>query len=250
MRLPVTLAEQQREFLAAVSAAEPRALPGIRAGRATPSDRLEAYRRNVAANWRGALADTYPVVARLVGPAFFSEAAARYTEVHPSTSGDLHRFGAQFATFLAGYPHAGSVEYLADVARVEWAVHRAQFAANAAPFDLASLARVPADEHERLRFRLHPAVGLIASPHPVLAIWEANQPDRDGTPDPEEGPDFLIVTRDGIEREDEPAWRFLDALANGETLGEAAECFEANPTRLAPALREFVADGVITGFTR
>ena len=143
---------------------------------------MEIYRGNVLANRRGTLRATYPVVCRLVGDAFFDEAAARYAGHAPSRSGDLHEYGDAFANFLEGYAHARSLPYLADVARLEWACHECYHAADAGAFDFAALARVPAERHAGLRFLLHPSTRLLRSSHPVAAIMEANQPDRDGTP--------------------------------------------------------------------
>lgn len=247
MRSPPGLASLQREFLAALSAREARIPAGLRGGR------FEAYRRNAAANWRAALADAYPVVERLVGPAFFGESAARYSEAHPSRSGDLHRFGAEFPGFIERYAPARELAYLGDVARLEWARHLACFAAEPPPFDFEALARVAPDAHGELHLHLHPAAALLRSPHAVVAIWEANQPERDGTPDRSEGPDFVLVSRKHLEVRiaciDAGAWGFLAAIQAGETLAASARHFgDGLEERLAPALQEFVACGVIAGF--
>src|SRR5690349_19822275 len=77
-----SLAETQRRFL--------RDLYGAQA----LDPRAAVYRRNVLANLHDALAAAYPVVRRLVGEAFFREAARQFTQAHPSTSGDLHAFGS------------------------------------------------------------------------------------------------------------------------------------------------------------
>src|SRR5262249_36772420 len=106
------LAGFQHEFLEAICSDAPL------------DDRLSVYRRNVLANQHDALAATYPVVRRLVGDAFFRESATRYALAHPSDSGDLHRFGAHLAAFLAAYAPARELSYLPDVARLEWAVAR------------------------------------------------------------------------------------------------------------------------------
>src|SRR5205085_2247436 len=123
-----------------------------------------------------ALSATYPVVRRLVGAAFFDEAARRHALAVPSTSGDLSRYGVGFAAFLEAYEPARELRYLPDVARLEWALHECDQAADAAGLDLATLAGVAPGEEGRVRLALHPAVRLVASEYPVLSIWEANQP--------------------------------------------------------------------------
>ena len=126
------LARLQADFLdAVVDPANAGRAPALRAGRIGSAERLAVYRHNLHSNWRAALADTHPVVERLVGPAFFGEAARRYAIAHPSASGDLNRFGAGFARFLGAYEHARDLPYLADVARLEWAWHECFHAADA-----------------------------------------------------------------------------------------------------------------------
>jgi hypothetical protein len=249
------LAELQAGFLAAaIDPAKLDRAPAIRAGALAPAERLAIYRRNLHANWRAALADTYPVVARLVGDAFFTEAARRYALAHPSTSGDLHRFGAAFADFAGAYPHARDLPYLRDVARLEWAWHEAFHAAEAPPIDLAALARVPQDRHGDIRFTLHPATRLVDSGHPILAIWEANQDGRDGTPERFEGADTVIVHRPALDVQvgllERVDWRFLRALELGDPLEAAAQrAGYEDAAELGLSLQRFIAARVIAAFT-
>jgi hypothetical protein len=237
------LGRLQREFLAEVFGEDVAARPG-----------LAAYRRNVLANLHGALASTYPVVRRLVGDAFFREAAKRFARAHPSTSGDLNLYGSRFAAFLAAYPFARELPYLPDVARLEWACHESFHAAEAPCLDAAALAGVPPQLQGEIRFRIHPAVRLVASPHPVVSIWEANQPERDGTPEAE-GAEHVIVRREGLtvrlDRASQPEWRLVEALSRGDTLEAALDAAAPDGAAdfLAPLLARLAADNVICGFS-
>jgi hypothetical protein len=235
------LASAQRDFLAAVlSPDEPES-----AGLAT-------YRRNVLGARRAALASAHPVTLRLVGEAFFDEAARRYALATPSESGDLHGYGAGFAGFLAAYPHARGLPYLADVARLEWAVHESSFAADGAALDYAALASVPPESLAALRPLLHPASRLVRSEHAILAIWEANQPGRDGEPDRAQGPDRVLVRREGTGVRpiavDEPQWALLEAFAAGASLGDACAALADPQAELAPALARIATLGALGGF--
>src|SRR5437899_8989323 len=60
-------------------------------------DRLALYRGNVQVNARKALANAYPICARLVGDEFFDGLAFEYAAREPSTSGDLNEYGAGFS---------------------------------------------------------------------------------------------------------------------------------------------------------
>ena len=238
-----TLAQLQADFLAAaVDAGEIARAPALRAGRIGSGERLAIYRRNLHANWRSALADTHPVVERLVGPAFFGEAARRYALAHPSASGDLHRFGAGFAAFLGAYEHAKDLPYLAFVPRPLEAR------------DVAALSGVPADRHGDIRFALHPALRLVDSAYPVLAIWEANQPERDGTPDRLEGADSVLVHRPALDvrlalpaAEDFALLRAFEAGLAFEAAAERAGFADAGA--LQGALQRLVANRAIIGFS-
>jgi hypothetical protein len=238
-----TLARLQEEFLGALF---DESLPQ-RGG-------IEVYRRNVLANWRGALAAAYPVVRRLVGDAFFGEAAAQYARTFPSTSGDLNRYGDCFAQFLRGYPHARALAYLPDVARLEWACHESHHASDAPRLDFAALARVSAVQQSSIRFVLHPSVRLLRSPHPVVAIRAANQPGRDGSPERLEGPDDVLVWREDdvvrVARLERFEWEFLERLAQGALLEEAAAVLSDDEARsfLGAALARYVSTGVVSGF--
>lgn len=225
---------------------------------AWPAERIAIYRRNVAANYRNALAASYPVVRRLTGAPFFGAAVDAYVVAHPSRSGDLNVYGDAFGDFLVRYAPAAALPYLPDVARLEWAIdeaHRAAEAPRVPEAMLAALASVEAQRLASLRLRLDPSCRLIASPYPILHVWRANQPDRDGR-EPvllDERADRLLVRRDDARVSIEPlqggehAW--LSALAAGEPLGAAIDAAQCVDTQfdLAHALHVHIAAGTFVG---
>lgn len=142
--------------------------------------RLALYRGNVFANGRKALAASYPVIEQLVGGAFFDGLAREYGRRSPSREGDLTGYGDGFGAFLDDFEPVRPLPYLPDVARLEWAVHRAHYAADADRLDLAVLAATPADRQGALRPRLHPACALLTSRWPSMRIWAVHQPDHAG----------------------------------------------------------------------
>jgi hypothetical protein len=239
-----TLAALQREFMAALFA---QPAPGLRG--------IEVYRRNVLANLHGALALSHPVTRRLVGDAFFREASDVFAREFPSTSGDLNAFGDRFAQFIAAYPHARQLPYLADVARLEWACHESYGAADSPRFEFDALARVPPPLLGAIRFVLAPSVRLLRSAHPIAAIWEANQPGRDGLPLRTQGPDCVVVHRDAaavrVAVLPRVEWELLERIAEGASLEEAlAGIGDDEPGVLPAALARFVAEGIVSGFKR
>ena len=142
--------------------------------------RLGLYRGNVQANAVKALASAYPVVAKLVGDAFFGGLARAFAAVTPSTSGDLNEYGEGFAEFVAAFEPARDLGYLHDVARLDWRVHRAHYAADAAPLEVAKLATVSPERAGDVVLVLHPACAIVESPWPLARLWQIHQHDYDG----------------------------------------------------------------------
>ena len=145
--------------------------------------RLAIYRANGRANYRNALAATYPVVKRLTGAPFFDAAVDAFVAAHPPVAGDLNIYGERLAGFLERYSPAADLPYLPDVARLEWAIDEANRAADASRAPDAVLAVLSIVAPERLpqvRLALGASCRLVTSAFPILRIWRANQPDRAG----------------------------------------------------------------------
>ena len=210
-------------------------------------ERLAVHHRTLRAAWHGALEHAYPVVRRLVGEGFFAAAASRYGEAHPSCSGDLHAFGARFAAFLAADPHAAALDYLADVARLEWAVHLCAQARDPVAFDIAALAALAPERYAAVRLLPQPGTSLVESAHAIVTIWEANQPERDGTPDRPPAPERALVWRDGLAvrvRRVGDECDLLRELLAGASLAQA--CRDERHAVQLPAL---VREGIFAGFS-
>jgi hypothetical protein len=225
-----------------------------------PGDRLRArlavYRNNARVTFEKTLAATYPVVQRLVGKPCFRGLARELTRDFPSRSGDLGRFGAELAALLDIYYRDTAFEYLADVARLEWAYAEAETAADAAPLDLRALAEVDSDEYSRLRFVLHPSSRFVTSRYPVLSIWEAHQADDVRPVALGAGAEHVLLLRSRTEVRlhglDTGTFAFVRSLADGETLEDAHETALAAASHfdLNTALARFAALNLFTDFRR
>ena len=84
---------------------------------------------------------------------FFAAMAAAYVEHEPPASSILMLYGAGLAGFIAGFEPAANLPYLADVAWLEWLIHEAANAADAASIGSAELAAVPIESVANLRLR-------------------------------------------------------------------------------------------------
>jgi hypothetical protein len=215
------------------------------------------YRHAIDANYRRALAASFPVVCALVGRTFFDAAVDSFVAAHPPASGDLNIYGEAMAAFLEAYQPAASLPYIADVARLEWALDECARAPDsvADPLELiAAIGMVAEDEVPHIRLALHPSVRLVASAHPVFEIWQVHQPGHGD----DMRVDFdsprgarLLVRREGersvIESIGAGELAWLQALANDSSFGDAlARALEADTAfDLGEALERRVRDGAI-----
>ncbi len=217
---------------------------------------IGVYRNNYRGNLHDALAGAFPVVQQLVGDEFFRMLAARFIEHMPSRSANLHHYGAGLPDFIRDFAPARELIYLADVAALEWAGHTAYFAPDTPAFDFSQLAAIPTEQHARLTFALHPAVRVVHSPYPVLAIWQAHQPGaaRDFNIDLASGPSIALVCRPHLDiaiialDAAEASW--LQLTQTGQALGPAtAATLELHPHfDLQSTLGKLVQLAALSGF--
>lgn len=231
------------------------AVPLLRRSRGPgAAQRLQIYRNNVFESLTQALAAVYPVVAQLVGEAYFRHVARRFMADHPLACGHLHGFGRELPALLAGLPSAADLPYLADVAALEWAWHEVYHEADCVPVQPAQLGQVPAAQQMDLGLQLAAAARLVASPYPILRIWQAHQRDADAGTDAfaislDEGGVRLLVLRRALEIEfvllSEAEDRWLRALAGGSSLASATlAAFDCDPAfDLAAVLGRHLALG-------
>ena len=176
------LARQQQALLGSllalpgsVRAAE--ALTGLKAQVLAPWARgLAAYQANGHELAVRSLSAAYPVVAALVGDDSFATMARELWHRHPPVRGDLACWGEALAAFVAPNPQLADVPYLADVARLEWALHRAAGAPDAGA-DPASYALLSQADPETFTLRLAPGMAMLASDWPVVSLVNAHRHD-------------------------------------------------------------------------
>ena len=248
----MSAAVQARFAAALLDAAHP--LPaGLRAWNgADPARRFAVHRNNVAVALAQALADTFPVVKRLVGDDFFAALASVYWREQPPRSPVLARWGEGFADWLAGFAPAQALPYLPDIAHLERARVDAWQAADAVPLPAQALHARLADAAAlpRVRFVLHPSCRVLRSPFDIHALWAAHQHDGEVPAIDIDRPCAMLVLRDPADEVlvlglDAPAAAFIDALAEGAGLGAAlARAPGLDP---AAALALLLRHGAITG---
>lgn len=260
MRLPPepgALAEFEAAFAATLApnadAAASAAAVALAIDDGIPADaRIRYYRNNVAAIFEGALARTYAVLHRRVGPQHFETLAREYRSARPSTSGDLHWVGRGFPDWLSARYAGTDYAWLADLARLEWACEEVLVCDRHPSAGVDLLARVAPEAIGELRLELQPALRCVASSHPVWSVWQANQPGESGAPvDPSLGAQYVVVSQDDVglvlHSVSPSRLRLVEALAAGHSLAAAVDVAELAPDEIANALGWLFEAGLVTG---
>ena len=236
----------QRAFHDAVLGADDGALTSRTATpRGSVAARIAIYRNTVQSSLAGVLAAAFPVTQRIVGPAFFTALARRFIAGAPPQAPQLSAYGADFPAFIASDHGRHGLDYLADVARVEWARAESYFAADAPGLDPSAITVIAPDVLDRTVLMLHPATRLVHSAFAVHRIWQVNQPGVEDVPAVNlTTPENVLLSRAGGRVSLRPLSSgdaaFVAAIQDGAALGvAAAAAYDAEPgLDLAAALRD------------
>lgn len=246
--------EDQSAFVAALLDPE-RAVPQGLTSRTgpRPAKRFNVYRNNVFVSLIDALQGRYPAVCRLVGEEFFRAMARPYVQQHPPRSPVLLRYGGGFADFLEEFEPVAELPYLADVARLEWAWNNAYHAADVTPLGADDLAHLATADIAGASFTLHPSLGLVASPFPVVTLWTTMTEEGDIEELTLDRSEDALVLRPQLEvvvRElPAGAVTFISQLHDGNTLqvAAAAAAEENSEFDLSVNLAGLIQSGAICG---
>lgn len=240
-------------FAAAVEIAGSEPPPGLRVARGDLASRFAVYRNNVAVARIGAFSDLFPVCRRLVGEDYFRDVVRAHLLEAPPTSPIVATWAEAFPEWLARHPPTAEFGWLVDVARLEAAWIAAHHAAEAEPIGLADLAGLAPEALLAASVALHPSLRLIASDHPIGAIWAAHQGEDEPGVLETTGPETVLILRPEAEVSvrviGEGERIFLEHLAAGSPLAEAGEAALAADSAfdLGARLLALVSLGAITG---
>ena len=210
------------------------ARPGVLAGWTRDGDRfargLQVYQANAGALAERALAAAYPTVQQLLGEESFAALARAFWHEHPPAHGDVSTWGAELASWVARDAQLVVEPYLADVARLEWAIHLAQSATDGTP-GVHGLEQLGSADPADLKLLAQPGTALLECTHPVVTIWLAHRsdaPDRFCAAQAAlalGAAEFALVWRAGWRVQAcalaDTDWHFTRAVLQGATLGQA-----------------------------
>ncbi len=195
--------------------------------------RFNVYRNNVGHSLTQALATKFPVIARLVGDAFFAQMARVFADTHRPKTPVLMLWGDAFPDFLATFPPLADFPYMADVARVEVARGVAYHAADAAPMTGSALQALAAAGGDGALV-LHPSAQVVVSDHPIVTLWQTHQPGQSPGSIADKAPECALILRD----------RELDVVVRAIGRGDTAmiTALLAQATLIDAAKRAAVAE--------
>lgn len=130
-------------------------------GAIAPEQRLQVYQNNFLLTLADNLQAVFLLTENFVGEIFLREAIKQFIRKQPPKEAALDEYGAEFADFFENYEHAEDVIYIADIIRIEWAIHRLQY-----------VSPVTATAG---KFVLNPHVRIIESDYPLLNLWMVGQ---------------------------------------------------------------------------
>ena len=217
---------------------------------------LKAYQANGHALAQRALQGAYPVLAQVLGEPSFGQLARAFWHASPPVGGDITQWGAPLPAWVAVSAQLASEPYLGDLAALEWALHQAASAPDAA-VDAASLALLAEHDPAQLHLHLSPGCAVLHSAWPVVSIWQVHQQSE---PDfsllqrllHDQTPEDALVWRAGLRPQLRQAWpgevAFVQPLLAGHTLVEAL--LQATEVDVAAWLPMAVQSHLLLGVAR
>ena len=158
--------------------------------------RLGIHRHHVFESLGTALAATFPTVQTLVGADFFRRLARDFVALSPPVQPVLAEYGAGLPAFIAGYEPAGGLPYLADIARLDWALNLAFHAPAGRRLAAADLSAIAIERLPSISLALSAGAALVRSRYPLDRIWQVSQPGVAGeTVDLNSGGADLLILR-------------------------------------------------------
>ena len=133
----------------------------------------KVYQANGHALACSALRAAYPVVAQLLGGESFDALARALWHAQPPLCGDAAQWGSTLAQWVRSNDQLAPEPYLADVAVVEWALHRAATAEDGL-MDAISFTLLTEHDPATLILLLSPGCATLRSDWPVVSIVNAH----------------------------------------------------------------------------
>ncbi|MBT6299451.1 MAG: DUF2063 domain-containing protein [Rhodobacteraceae bacterium] len=154
--------------------------------------RFSVYRNNVMDSLIKALQTGFPVISKLLGEQNFKNIAGLFVRQHPPASPVINQYGDNFPAFLKDFKLLEHLPYLADTARLEFALRRSYHAADAKSVHPSEIDALSPEQLNAAELKMSPCAFLISSAWPIYGIWNYNTAPNAPKP-PVQAQDVLVV---------------------------------------------------------
>lgn len=219
---------------------------------------LAVYRNTVARGLGEVILAAFPTVAKVVGEDWLRAAGRRFAASHPPAEPSLIAYGAAFPDWLAAFPPAADMPFLADLARLDRAWTEAHLAADATPVGAEPFQALAPEDFLAARAVLHPSLRLLGFDDGAARLWltlrEAETPPQSLELD--DAPSQILILRPHLEvitrLVPSAVAAFLQHCLAGQPLAEAAAAaLEAEPgADFAALFADLIAAGVFIDLSR
>lgn len=217
-------------------------------------DRLDIYANMYFFRLRDSLAEDFPTVSAVLGRDAFHNLITDYLLAHPPAHFSLRYAGQHLAAFVATWSPGAGRPFLADLARLEWAILEAFDALDEEPIDRGQLTVIPPESWPQLRFEVTASLQLLDLGWTVQVPWSCIQEER-SMELPRSQPTWLRVWRQERKVYQSPIsvaeHAALQALRTGEPFARVCEITaaaagaEASAELISGLLATWVADGLL-----
>ena len=247
------LADFQARMRGAIVAGELGGLAPLLTGGRDPMARFEIHRRHYEASLARALTEKFPAMVWLAGSEFVAQAARDFIRATPPVAPCIAEYGEDFPAFVTSRVQGEPLPWLRWVGALEWQLSHAALAVARESLDMAALQAVAPEQLANCTLTLQPGLRYLPAPWPVdelLKLFLSEQAPERFVFEPE---DIFLEVRGArgafsVTRLDAGTFAFRQALARGETIGNAAEraldadaSFDAGGGLLQLMSGEFVA---------
>ena len=132
--------------------------------------RFSVYRNNVMDSLINALQTGFPVISKLLGEQNFKNIAGLFVRQHPPASPVINQYGDNFPAFLKDFKPLEHLPYLADTARLEFALRRSYHAADAKSVHPSEIDALSPEQLNAAELKMSPCAFLISSAWPIYGI--------------------------------------------------------------------------------
>jgi len=257
-----SLADLQRAFQDYLLASNEGFAASVRDTRkANRTTLLDVYRDGYALRLIEVLANDYPGLMAMAGPADFDHLTRAYIAARPSRHPSVRWFGKDVADFIACTPPYNGSPAAAEMARFEWLLGEAFDAADAAAVTADALMALPPEAWETLAFTPLPSLRRSVFAFEVAQAWQRRADVEAGNLEvarAAEPTSWMIWRPERVSNfrsleADEAV--MLDALVDGRPFPELCEALvihvgeDQAAARAAGLLRAWVEEGLIGSFT-